>query len=252
MCADLQIRVGGRLPRSVNRDPTAGRLNGRAGLMNRQLRPVALLAQMQQNEVANLVAPRSLQHRTHQLRSLIVRQMSPVSQVAGDEGRRASRRFLHGHVVVELDAQDVDVGQAVSHALRPASGVGQVADSGRPGPALVDALDAEAEGGTIVTGRDGLDTKAARREEGPVVVVPHQVEPVKLLEAGVGVEDVAMRFVAIKDDAMLHERLQRGGIDVIAVRVRERDRADPRPVAANAAQPLVESSGPQPDIDQEP
>ena len=62
MYADLQIRVGGRLPRSVNRDPTAARLNGRAGLMNRQLRSVALLAQMQQNEMANLIAPRSLQH----------------------------------------------------------------------------------------------------------------------------------------------------------------------------------------------
>ena len=71
-----------------------------------------------------------------------------------------------------------------------------------------------------MTGRDGLDAKAARREEWPVVVVPHEVEPVKLLEPGVGVEDVAMRLVAIKGDAVLHKRLQRAGIDVIAVRVR--------------------------------
>ena len=100
-----------------------------------------------------------------------------------------------------------DIGEAVSHAFRPASGIGQVADRGRPGPPLVDAFNPKTEGRSIVTGRDGLDTKAARREKRPVVVVPHEVKPVKLLEPGVRVEDVAMRLVTIKGDAVLHKRL---------------------------------------------
>ena len=72
--------------------------------------------------------------RSHQLGPLAIREMASVAQIARDQGRRSARCLLHGHVVIELDAQDIDVSQAVGHALRPAPAVSEVAHSDRPRP----------------------------------------------------------------------------------------------------------------------
>ena len=77
--------MSGRLPRRVDQDAAAGVLDHFAGLVDSQFGAIALLAHVQEDEVANAVAARPLEDRSHKLRGLPIGQMSPISKVACDQ-----------------------------------------------------------------------------------------------------------------------------------------------------------------------
>ena len=76
----------------------------------RQVRAVALLAQVEQDQVPDRAPARPVEDRRDELGPLRVREVAAVAQVPRDQGGRPARAPLHLDVVVELDAQQVDVG----------------------------------------------------------------------------------------------------------------------------------------------
>src|SRR5271165_7653463 len=179
----------------MDQDAAAGVLDDLAGLVDRQLGAIALLAEVQEHEMTNAVAAGPLEDRSHQLGRLAIGEMAPVSQVPRDQGRRTARSFLHGHIVIELDTQDVDVSQAIGHALRPAPAVSQVAHSDCPRASSGDRLDPKTERRTVVSQGNWLDTESAGSQEGLAVVVPHQPQPIEILKPLVDLQGLAVRLV---------------------------------------------------------
>src|SRR4051794_11659571 len=147
---ELEVRVGGGLAGGMDRDATPGRPDRLAGLAEGELGPIALLAEMEQDQVPDLLPAGAVQDRADQLGSLPVREVAPISEIPRDQGRGAARGLLHRHVVVELDPQDIHVAKAIGHRVSPAPGVGQVADGKGPGAATGDAFDPESVGRAAV------------------------------------------------------------------------------------------------------
>jgi hypothetical protein len=122
-----------------------GASDGGSGRLERQPGVVALLAQVQQDQVLQGPASRPLEHRLDQLGPLPVGEMAAIAEVPPDQDPGTPGGLLHRHVVVELDAEHVDVRQDLGHPLGPAPRIGEVADADRPGPAVPGDLDPEAE-----------------------------------------------------------------------------------------------------------
>ena len=201
----------------------------------------------------DLLPARSVQDRSDQLGPLPVREVAPVSEVPRDQGRRAARRLLHRDVVVELDAQDVDVGQAVGHRVGPAPGVGQVAHADGPGPPPRDALDPEPEGrrrraapGSARPGsRTGPGT-AGRRNIGPGRAFrapgsPRRRRGRRDATRGSRARSPASPCVCRVDDSTWSPWVW------VRTTAAIRDQSEP-----DALQPLVDGPGSQPDVDQQP
>ena len=71
---------------------------------------------------------RSRENGLEQLGPLPVREMPVVAQVPLDQELGPAAMTSASHVVIEFDAEHVDVGQALGHGCRPAARVGEVAD----------------------------------------------------------------------------------------------------------------------------
>ena len=75
--------------------------------------------------------------------------------------------LLQLDIVIELDADQVDARQAFRHFVRPAAGIGQVADGNRRLAALGRGLDPEAECRTaVVTELDRLEPQTVDTRKG--------------------------------------------------------------------------------------
>jgi hypothetical protein len=220
--------------------------------MNRQFRLVALLAQVEQHQVAHLPAAGTIEHRSHQLGPLPVREMTPVSQVAGNQLWRSPRPSLHEHIMIEFYAKDIDIGQTIGHDLRPASRIGQITHSRRTAPPTGRNLDPKPEGRPVVPSRNGLDPKSARGQKRSIIELAHQPATLELLKTLILAEKRPMPLMAIQDDTTATHRLKRGRVDVVAMRMSQNHDRDPGPVRPDALEPLLENPWAQPDVDQQP
>ena len=95
---------------------------------------VALLAQVQEHQVPDRARGATGRAPPRRSRPPARSRDAPGRPGSARSGRAtAARAALHLDVVIELDAQQVDVGQRLGHRRRPAPGVGQVAQRDRPG-----------------------------------------------------------------------------------------------------------------------
>lgn len=92
--------------------------------------------------------------------------MAAISEIAGDERGRSVGGALQLDIVIELDREDVDVGQALRHGVGPTSGIGEVTDPPRAASRPADPFDPETESRAgVVMGGDRFDAQPPRRQE---------------------------------------------------------------------------------------
>jgi hypothetical protein len=205
---------------------------------------------MQQHQIANAPALGSTENGCDEVGTLFVGQMSAITEVPCDQVRRAARSALHFDIMVELDAEHVDVGQAFGRAVVPAAGVGDIANGDGPAPALRLRLDAETvRWTTIMIQLDGLDPHAAGAEEWAAIIGTNEAKGIELAKAAKADQVGAVSVMAIKRNRPAGEPAQGQVADMIAVCVRKDHSPDVLPPCADRRHALGRCARAQSQVD---
>ena len=123
----------------------------------------------------NGVPSGSREHLADKFRPLIVRQVTALAENTGDQVRRPAGSSLQGDIMVEFDAQDINIGNRVGHRVCPAAGVGQVSESEHLLPPLRGDLHPKSEcRPAVVAQRDRLDPESVGKHKRMKVILPGQ------------------------------------------------------------------------------
>jgi hypothetical protein len=247
------VDIGGRdrLLGRVHRHPTTTGADRRPGLFDGQIGAIALLTQMQEDNVSRPAGPRTIQDGLDQPGALSVREMPTIAEVPRDQVTRTPRPALKLDIMVELDTEQVNVGECIGHRARPDPGIGQITDRDRLRPPSGSSLEAKPEGrAAVVREFDRLDLEAVWRQERAIVVGPEQTGSVHRGERFETFQFAAVPFVGIERNASDRQPAEGRRVDVVAVGVSQDNRMDVVPRRADAREPPLDRLGPDAEIDQ--
>src|SRR5262249_4360995 len=113
-------------------------------------RSVTVPAEMELDDVFDLAGGGPLQDGGEELGGLGVGEVTLIAEDAGDEVVRPPAAVLQVHVVVELQPEDVHLGQVFDQGRIPGAQVGEETQRWRYPEQVARAVEAEAECGTAV------------------------------------------------------------------------------------------------------
>jgi hypothetical protein len=219
-----------------------------------QLGYVALPAQVKLHQVLQPPRRGLSQHLPQQGGRLGVGQVAAVAQDAGDQVRRPATGIFQLHIVVELQGQQIEIGQGPRQFPVPAAQVRRVAQRAGVAEQVARPLQSEAEGlAPVVRQRQRPAVQAAGQDELLAgLVEPQQARRPKAVEL-CPPEPLArdMAPVTVERDPPAQQVLQGRVPPVVAVRVRQHGGVDVLPRHPDAGQPAGELPGPEADIQQD-
>ncbi len=127
-------------------------------------RTVALPAQVQLHEMTQPAGRRAFHYRAHQGGCLDIGQVPSIAEDALDQLGHSAAGVLQGHVVIELDGQQIDFRQVARQVVVPAAEVGDVTDRPTLAEQVHRSFQPKSEGGAAVVPHRQRPAAKSRRE----------------------------------------------------------------------------------------
>lgn len=232
-------------------DAAAGTPEGGLGRGEGEVDPVALLADVKQDDVARGERPGAMEDGLEEAGGLVVGEVAAVAEVAGNEEGGTVGIAGHLDVVIELEGEQIQVGEGVGDGLGPGTGVGDEAEADRSFSAGDSGLEAEAEGGAGVEELDGFGPEAREGEERAIVIEADEARAQEGEESGPSGQLGLVIGVAEESDAETGEQEEGFVSGVVAVGVGEQDSPELIETEAGALESLLEGAGAEAGVDQE-
>lgn len=207
---------------------------------------IALLATVQKHDMPWIAMRAAITDLLGRFVGLFVAEVAGVGEVAAIDPDRPARVHGHAFVVVGLDAQDVDTREVLDEFRRHVAEVGCVADVAKAGRQAV----ADRALHIVLKACSGRADTCHRHDESIAERFDQAVVKQRLGATRIG-EFVEVPMVQVHRRAVLDQRLDQRGLEVVAVEMGEQHRLDSRKADLRLSEFLGQPSWAEPRVKQQ-